>query len=86
MDKAPSALIEIWSLPEVVVVEMQNEACAEQLHAVKAARVQPSEVYSNDAYSQGYTGEGIVIAVLDTGVDNEHRSLNDLMIKTMLQI
>ena len=78
VDKVPvSALIEIWSLPEVVVVEMQNVLAPSNDIAVKAARVQPSEVYSNDAYSQGYTGEGIVIAVLDTGVDNEHRSLND---------
>ena len=28
-------------------------------------------------YDRGYDGEGVVIAVLDSGVDNEHRSLND---------
>ena len=34
-------------------------------------------VYSGTVYDRGYDGEGIVIAVLDSGVDNEHRSLND---------
>ena len=37
----------------------------------------PSDVYSASTYSRGYYGEGVVIAVLDTGVDNEHRALND---------
>ena len=37
----------------------------------------PSDVYSASTYARGYTGEGVVIAVLDTGVDNEHRALND---------
>ena len=78
VDKVPvSALIEIWSLPEVVVIEMQNVLAPSNDIATKAGRVMPSEVYSADAYSQGYTGEGVVIAVLDTGVDNEHRALND---------
>ena len=25
----------------------------------------------------GYRGDGIIIAIIDSGVDNEHRSLND---------
>jgi len=45
--------------------------------AAKAARSRPSEVYTETAYERDYIGEGVVVAVLDTGVDNEHESLND---------
>jgi subtilisin family serine protease len=78
VDKVPvSALMDIYMLPGVVVVEMQNVMVPFNGVASEAARAMPSDVYTASAYSRGYTGEGVVIAVLDTGVDNEHRALND---------
>ena len=78
VDKVPvSALLDIHQMHGVVVVEMQNVMIPFNGVASQAARAMPSDVYSASAYERGYTGEGVVIAVLDTGVDNEHRALND---------
>ena len=78
VDKVPvSALMDIYHLNGVVVLEMQNVMAPSNNVASKAALARPSEVYSNTAHELGYTGTGVTIAVLDTGVDNEHRSLND---------
>tara|TARA_B100000459_G_scaffold146843_1_gene114159 strand:+ start:3548 stop:8449 length:4902 start_codon:yes stop_codon:yes gene_type:complete len=78
VDHVPvSALLEIHALESVVVVEMQNVMYPTLESANPASRIQPSDVYSGTVYDRGYDGEGIVIAVLDSGVDNEHRSLND---------
>jgi subtilisin family serine protease len=78
VDKVPvSALMEIYFLEGVVVVEMQNVMVPSNDVAVKATKSKASDQYPWSVFAQGYTGEGIVIAVLDTGVDNEHRSLND---------
>lgn len=78
VDHVPvSALTEILALESVVVVEMQNVMYPTLQTANPATRIQPSDVYSGTVYDRGYDGEGIVIAVLDSGVDNEHRSLND---------
>ncbi len=78
VDKVPvSSLMDIYHLNGVVVIEMQNVMVPNNDIAGKATRAMPSEVYSETAYERGYSGDGIVIAVLDTGVDNEHRSLND---------
>lgn len=78
VDHVPvSALWEIHAIHSVVVVEMQNVMYPTLQSANPATRIQPSDVYSGTVYDRGYDGEGIVIAVLDSGVDNEHRSLND---------
>ena len=78
VDKVPvSALMDIYHLNGVVVVEMQNVMVPANDVAGKATRAMPSEIYAETAYERGYSGDGVVIAVLDTGVDNEHRSLND---------
>ena len=78
VDHVPvSALWEIHAIESVVVVEMQNVMYPTLESANPATRIQPSDVYSGTVYDRGYDGEGVVIAVLDSGVDNEHRSLND---------
>ena len=78
VDHVPvSSLVEILALDSVVVIEMQNIMDIQLENANPATRIQPSDVYSGTVYDRGYTGEDIVIAVLDSGVDNEHRSLND---------
>ena len=78
VDHVPvSAILEIHAIESVVVVEMQNVMYPTLESANPATRIQPSEVYGGTVYDRGYDGEGIVIAVLDSGVDNEHRSLND---------
>ena len=78
VDKVPvSALMDIYSLHGVVVIEMQNIMIPSNDVAAKASRARPSDVYTATAYERDYIGDGIVVAVLDTGVDNEHESLND---------
>ena len=78
VDKVPvSALMDIYRLEGVVVVENQNVMVPSNGVASQASRAMASDVYSASTYERGYYGEGVVIAVLDTGVDNEHRSLND---------
>ena len=78
VDKVPvSALMDIYFLEGVVVIEMQNVMMPTNDIATRAMMARESDIYSNTVFSQGITGQGVVIAVLDTGVDNEHRSLND---------
>ena len=78
VDKVPiSALLDIWAIHGVVVVEMQNILIPFLDTATPAVLARDSEFYSNEAHTRDYRGDGVVIAVLDTGVDNEHRSLND---------
>ncbi|NCF97057.1 MAG: S8 family serine peptidase [Euryarchaeota archaeon] len=78
VDHVPvSSLVEILALESVVVIEMQNLMDMHLESANPATRILPSDVYSGTVYDRGYTGENVVIAVLDSGVDNEHRSLND---------
>ena len=67
----------IYGLQGVVVIEMQNVMVPFNGVASEASRAMPSDVYSASTYERGYYGEGVVIAVFDTGVDNEHRALND---------
>ena len=77
VDKVPvSALMDIYFLEGVVVIEMQNVMAPSNNVASRASHSLPND-FSSSAYERGYTGEGIVVAVLDTGVDNEHTSLND---------
>ena len=45
--------------------------------ATKGSKVRSSDFYPESFWSNGYMGDGVVIAVLDTGVDNEHFSLDD---------
>ena len=78
VDKVPvSSLMDIYHLEGVVVIEMQNVMVPFNDIASRAALARSSADYTNTGHDRGYTGSGVIIAVLDTGVDNEHRSLND---------
>ena len=78
VDKVPqSALLELWRMPGVVVVEMQDVIEPFLDFAAPATLSRQSSTYAHSAHAYGYDGDGVVIAVVDSGVDNEHRSLND---------
>ena len=44
--------------------------------ATQGMKVKGSQRYPDSVWGQGYTGKGITIAVLDSGVDDEHPSFN----------
>ncbi|MBT4406825.1 MAG: S8 family serine peptidase [Euryarchaeota archaeon] len=78
VDKVPvSALFDLWTLPGVVVIENQNVMHPFLDTASASVLAVDSELYFGEAHTRGYRGDGVVVAVLDTGIDNEHRSLND---------
>tara|TARA_B100000287_G_scaffold289062_1_gene272356 strand:- start:11933 stop:16843 length:4911 start_codon:yes stop_codon:yes gene_type:complete len=78
LDHVPvSSLLEILSLDGVVLVEEQNVISPYLDKATKGSKVRQSELYNDAIRGLGYHGSGIVIAILDTGVDNEHFSLDD---------
>ena len=78
LDHVPlSALLPIWRLDGVVTVEQQNVMIPFLDNSVPAMKVRDSDVYQDTMQALGYRGDDVVVAVLDTGVDNEHRSLND---------
>lgn len=78
LDRVPvSSLPDILSLPGVILIEQQNVLEPYLGTATKASKVRPSEIYPDSFWSNGYMGDGVVIAILDTGVDNEHFALDD---------
>ncbi|MBC8180740.1 S8 family serine peptidase [candidate division KSB1 bacterium] len=62
----------------VVMVELDEIVRASVATSVRAIRARTSTTYPNSAWSAGYKGNGINIAILDTGVDDDHPSLNDM--------
>ena len=78
IDHVPvSSLIEIWQLDGVVMIEEQNVIAPVLDTASRGSKVRDSDRYDETMRDFGYDGSGIVIAILDTGVDNEHFSLDD---------
>ncbi|MCK5773171.1 MAG: S8 family serine peptidase, partial [Thermoplasmata archaeon] len=66
----------IADIPEVMVIEKQRELPVFLDISAKAVKAARSDVYSpQTARNLGYAGEGITIAIIDSGVDNEHPSL-----------
>jgi len=65
------------NLPNVVMIELQPHIYPHLDTSVRAIKARDSLVYSpNTAWELGYTGKNIVVAVLDTGVDDEHEFLS----------
>ena len=72
-----SSLVDILMLDGVVLVEQQNVLVPYLNTAARGSKVRDSDVYSETMRDYGYDGSGVVIAIADTGVDNEHFSLDD---------
>jgi len=69
----------IYSLPGVVMVEIEPEVRKFLDSSVAGMRAKKSNVYNLGVWNDtGITGKGINIAILDSGVDNNHDSLNDM--------
>ena len=78
VDHVPvKSLVEIWSLEGVVLVEEQNVIVPYLNLATKGSKVRSSDIYDEALWELDYDGSGKVIAIVDTGVDNEHFSLDD---------
>ncbi len=68
----------ILSMEEVVFVEEQPYLTVALDTSSRAIKARPSNDYSpKTAWEFGYTGEGIVVAILDTGVDDSHEALRN---------
>ena len=63
---------------DVVMVEWDETVAASIATSVRAIKARSSSVYANSAWSAGFKGKGINIAILDTGVDDGHPSLDDM--------
>lgn len=76
--RVPREVIDdIARLPHVVLVEEQGWLVACLDTAAPAVKARKSDEYSpRTAWELGYTGENVNIAILDTGVDDGHESLD----------
>ena len=71
-----SLYIQLGSLPNVTMIEPYGSVVFYgdvQTPAIKASN---SSVYPEGAWSLGVSGKGVNIAVVDTGIDNEHPGLD----------
>jgi len=69
------AISGLRNLPGVVEIEQQAEYKPLLDISVPAMKVRESSTYANVAWDFGVTGDGINIAIIDTGVDDVHDSL-----------
>ena len=75
IDHVPSEKIQDLTLiSDLKLVEWQAPVYPMLDTAVKAVKVRDSDEYSPVVWDKGLYGEGINVAVLDTGVDNEHET------------
>lgn len=65
------------ALDDVVMVEAYGELVFWGDVQTPAVKASSSSVYPEGAWDLGVSGEGVVIAMVDTGVDNEHPGLNE---------
>jgi len=75
IDQVPANKInDLKNIDDVKIVEWQAPVYKFLDTAVRAIKVQGSDEYSPVVWDKGLYGEGINVAVLDTGVDNEHET------------
>lgn len=67
---------ELAELSDVVMVERYGQIHLYGDIQTPAVKARNSSMYPVGAWDLGYTGEGVNIAMVDTGVDNEHPGLN----------
>ena len=74
---SPETIFKLTSISNLKLVEWQVPVYPMLDTAVKAVKVRESEEYSPVVWDKGLYGEGINVAVLDTGVDNEHETFGE---------
>jgi len=68
-----SLAFQLAELDDVVMVERYGNIIFYGDIQTPAVKARNSSMYPVGAWDLGYTGEGVNIAMVDTGVDNEHR-------------
>ena len=78
IDNVPSEKLRgLTSVSDLKLVEWQVPVYPMLDTAIKAVKVRDSDEYSPVVWDKELYGEGINVAVLDTGVDNEHETFGD---------
>lgn len=67
----------ILLIDDVVMIEEYGSVVLWGDVQTQAVKARSNSVYPNGAWDLGVSGEGIVVAMVDTGVDNEHPGLNE---------
>ena len=77
IDSVPADKVsEMTLISDLKLVEWQAPVYPMLDTAVKAIKVRESSEYNPVVWDKGFYGEGINVAVLDTGVDNEHETFD----------
>ncbi|OIR22654.1 MAG: hypothetical protein BEU02_00155 [Marine Group III euryarchaeote CG-Epi5] len=77
IDSVPAENVdELTLITDLKLVEWQAPVYPMLDTAVKAVKVRESSEYNPVVWDKGLYGEGINVAVLDTGVDNEHETFD----------
>ena len=67
----------ILMIDDVVMIEEYGSVVLWGDVQTQAVKARSNSVYPNGAWDLGVSGEGVVVAMVDTGVDNEHPGLNE---------
>ena len=71
---SPEKIMKLTEMPNLKLIEWQAPVYPSLNKSVSAIKARDSSEYSPVAWDKGFYGEGINIAILDTGVDNEHET------------
>ena len=73
----PELAINLTALEDVVMVHRYGQVIYYGDVQTQNVKARNSTIYPNGAWDFGVTGKGVNIAMVDTGVDNEHPGLNE---------